>query len=68
MTDIVTELRNDDPFTPPTKHEALRADFYSVLHGEGDLLPPAIADVVADRLVHLVVLHGLLPETTQENR
>ena len=49
-----------------TAHTALRDDFVSVLArgGMGD----GPARRVADRLVHLVVLHGLLPEATDATK
>ena len=44
------------------KHRALHADFVAVIDETAHRVD-ADPDVLASRLVHLVVLHGLLPET-----
>ena len=47
-----------------SKHDALKADFAAALtSGYFESHEPFDAEKLADRLVHLVVLHGLLPET-----
>ena len=43
------------------KHEALKADFVAIL--DDAIIGSTSLSAIADRLVHLVVLHGLLPET-----
>ena len=55
---------NDD-----RKHRSLYGDFFATIDASltvgGHLRDDP--EVLANRLVHLVVLHGLLPETSQEN-
>lgn len=46
-----------------TTHEALRSDFYEIVR---QFVGAATATVVADRLVHVTVLHGLLPELDEK--
>jgi hypothetical protein len=61
MTDVASDVARA---TPRTKAEALRADFELILarfYPLGE--PTAHTRTIANQLVHLVVLHHLLPET-----